>query len=1244
MVLPPDQFRRTRSTFPGEVGRVGPLTEERDAFVVRVTVQNEPGVFRGVIYSVAKAAWEDWWAKVESGLEEKRVAATAQTLRGLPITAGRSGIERACQIVPANSGNLAQVENAATCNPDDTWMATGTVGAPSERAGHTAVWTGSLMVVWGGGGAGDYAATGGRYDPATDTWSPTSIVGAPSGRYRHSAVWTGDLMVIWGGPWYSTGGRYDPATDTWTTTSTVGAPLGRVGSSVVWTGRVMVIWGGFAPPDLNSLNTGGRYDPASDTWTPTSTVGAPTARYDHSAVWTGSEMVVWGGGSNTGGRYDPVADTWTETSTVGSPSARGGHSAVWTGSVMVVWGGNGGGYDYLNTGGRYDPTTDTWMGTSTVGSPSARGGHSAVWTGTVMIVWGGSVYDDSAQFLSTGGQYDPTTDTWTATSIVGPPTGREFHSAVWTGSVMVIWGGEFKGETDYYYAMNTGGRYDPVRDTWTATSTAGPPSARSSHTAVWTGSFMIIWGGKRSDNGSVNTGGLYDPATDTWRATSIAGAPSGRYSHTAVWTGTVMVVWGGQLPTVGLVNTGGRYDPATDTWWATSTVGAPSARYFHTAVWTGSTMVVWGGSDGSTYLSAGGRYDPAADTWTVTSTVGAPSERSFHTAVWTGTEMVVWGGDGYEGTYHSLNSGGRYDPVMDRWTATSTSGAPAGRYYHTAVWTGIVMVVWGGNDGDYGYVNTGGRYDPAADTWLGTSTVGAPSARESHTVAWTGSAMVVWGGHAYASSDISFNSGGRYDPDTDTWTATVIAGTPSARFSHTAVWTGSAMVIWGGQSQDAGGDLYFNTGGLYVLGDPDEDGDGDGYSYRQGDCNDCNAAVYPGAPELCDGINNNCSDPEWPATPANELNTDGDAFRICQGDCDDADASVFPGAPQLCDSTNNDCGDPAWPAVPANEADADGDGFRICSGDCDDWNPLVHVGAVELCNGLDDNCDGQIDEGVLATFYRDADGDGYGNPSQSVQLCHASPGFVNQDGDCDDTRSSVYPSAPEVCNFIDDNCNGEIDENFLGLDTDGDGVHNSCDNCLSVYNPSQLDSDHDGRGNSCDNCIAFPNPDQTDTDADSVGNGCDNCPTEYNPAQADADADTVGDACDNCLSMSNRDQADSDQDNEGDACDWNDGLLYFTRIQKGRLTWQPETVYSHFNLYRGSLDRLRVAGEYTQDVIIEPDAGVWCNLMVNTQADAHLPSPGRGNFYLITGRNSSGESSLGMRSDGTIRPNHHPCP
>src|SRR5215468_3525451 len=320
---------------------------------------------------------------------------------------------------------------------DDTWEATSTVGAPGARSHHTAVWTGSEMIVWGAGN------TGGRYDPTTDTWRAIATDGAPSAREFHTAVWTGSQMIVWGGQSgfprvvTNTGGQYDPATDTWTATSTEGAPSPRSAHTAVWTGSEMIVWGGEGPGPY--LNSGGRYDPATDTWSLISTDGAPSGRIDHTAVWTGSEMIVWGGYfvTSTGGRYDPVTDTWRAISTDGAPSAQWGHTAVWTGSEMMVWAGiyYDGSYHYLSTGGRYDPATDTWTATSLANAPNGRGFHAAVWTGSEMIVWGGG-YSDGIQiiYLDSGVRYDPTTDTWASTSLANAPNSREFHTGVWTGT------------------------------------------------------------------------------------------------------------------------------------------------------------------------------------------------------------------------------------------------------------------------------------------------------------------------------------------------------------------------------------------------------------------------------------------------------------------------------------------------------------------------------------------------------------------------------------------------------------------------------------------------------------------------------------------------------------------------------------------------------------------------------------------------------------------------------------------
>ena len=246
---------------------------------------------------------------------------------------------------------------------------------------------------------------------------------------------------------------------------------------------------------------------------------------------------------------------------------------------------------------------------------------------------------------------------------------------------------------------------------------------------------MFVWPG-------VNGGGaLYDPAADTWTAASTVNAPAGGENFTLVWTGQLAIVWGGGTP---LLASGGRYDPVSDTWSPTSTVDAPGARAYHSAVWTGKRMVVWGGRAYSGDTDTGGRYDPVTDTWSPMNFAGAPSVREQHTAVWTGSVMIVWGG---QGGGNCLNSGGRYDPQSDSWTPVNAASAPQGRYAHTAVWTGSEMIVWGGQDCSFGVKNSGGRYKPSTNTWSSTSTSGAvPSPRAEHTAVWTGTEMIAWGG------------------------------------------------------------------------------------------------------------------------------------------------------------------------------------------------------------------------------------------------------------------------------------------------------------------------------------------------------------------------------------------------------------------------------------------------------------------------------------------------------------------
>ena len=314
-----------------------------------------------------------------------------------------------------------------------------------------------------------------------------------------------------------------------------------------------------------------------------------------------------------------------------------------------------------------------------------------------------------------------------------------------------------------------------------------PRLPRFAHTQVWTGDRLIVWGGAYLDANyypaSYGDGGVYDPRSNSWQTVNLLSAPSARAAHTAVWTGTEMIVWGGASETfsgsldIVIHNNGAIYNPTSNTW--RPMADAPMSLHGHTAVWTGTEMIVWGDAS---IGNSGMAYNPISNTWKMIKSTGAPSPRVGHSTVWTGQEMAIWGGSesfGSSGT--EVGTGALYNPQTDTWRQVSTSSAPVSGYGGNAIagergceliWTGSRLIVVPLNFNAEVWISSGGSYDPSTGQWQTIGTTGLPDGRP-YIAAWNGRRLFV------AGSSFSNFAGFLYDPNFDRWTQSLSGVTGS---------------------------------------------------------------------------------------------------------------------------------------------------------------------------------------------------------------------------------------------------------------------------------------------------------------------------------------------------------------------------------------------------------------------------------------------------------------------------------
>ena len=437
----------------------------------------------------------------------------------------------------------------------------------------------------------------------------------------------------------------------------------------------------------------------------TATGGSPTAATGGASVGGTSAMLT--GGATSGGNLATGGATTGSGGGItaggsGGVSATGGSAS---GGVSNTGGASTGGASTGGSGGAPNvcaPTCATGRacvagkcasGWITMSAPPAlfvaRSKAAYATMGGKLFIWGGK--DQAGTHLRSGAIYDPQTDEWTLTSVAtNTPSARVLASAAWTGSRVIVWGGRLDSGADDY---KNGASYDPVNDTWTTISEAN--DARAGAMVFASGNYVFFGGGWDKDGKELDKGERYQWVNNSWQSTS--NDVLARREH-AGWVadGASLYVVGGRLDSGNVQGDARVYSLTTNLW--SSLQALPGARYGAFVTHQGSELWMWGGRDDSQAITSG--YLLTGSTWSPKTTLGQPSERwapqrrSGWAFVLADGRSAVIAGHSYAGV--NRLDGGIYDPLNNAWSAVAAWPSTLAHDWGVGAWVNGQFVLWGG--------------------------------------------------------------------------------------------------------------------------------------------------------------------------------------------------------------------------------------------------------------------------------------------------------------------------------------------------------------------------------------------------------------------------------------------------------------------------------------------------------------------------------------------------------------------